>query len=217
MILSGAMDDLRLTYSMNRFFEEYEDLRSLQGIRDQDVESVLRRFGIGRNKTGNGLRLRSLLHIRPWSKPFEMKDVATLGSGFGNKFRKVLLAYAFGNRNEFPLDNPAFYALQELGFYTHLKSGQIDDVRTDIERKIQRIHEMALIDFHELLRFRKQAGRITKGQTTRHQKDVILGWNGWRVLCSSSKNLMTTNWIKRDLIKDPNFAAEFVERFGGMT
>lgn len=216
MILSGAMDDLRLTHCMNRFFHEYEDFRSLQGIRDQDVESLLRGFGIGRNKTGNGLRFRSLLRLHPWSRSFEMEDVTRLGAGFRNKFRNVILAYVFRNRNVFPLDTPAFYALQELGFYKHLKVSQIDYVRADIETKMQNIHEMALIDLHELLRFRKQAG-VIKGEATRDQRDVILGWNGWRVLCSTHKNLMTAEWIQRKLIKDSNLAAEFVERFGGMT
>lgn len=216
MILSEATHDLRLAHSMIRFFDEYQDFRSLQRIRELDVEAVLKRFGIGRNKTGNGRRFQSILRLQPWLRPFEAGDVAKLADGFGNKFRKVLLAYVFGKRNVLPLDTPAFHALQEQRFYTHLTPTQIDRVRDDIEEKLGSVAGVSLIDFHELLRFRKQAGLASKNRLTLNQKKIILGWNGWRVLCLNDRSILTANWVEHNLIKDTDLAAEFAVRFAGL-
>jgi len=82
----------------------------------------------------------------------------------------------------------------------------IDDVRRDIEDKLSGERDIPLIDFHEMLRFIEQY----TGKSKREQENIVIGWNAWRLLCSSKREQITRDWtwIYDRLIKDEDIAKQ---------
>jgi hypothetical protein len=124
--------------------------------------------------------------------------------GYGPKFTRALRAYHLGDRNVLPLDGKGFNALIGVGLYAH--NARIDQVRTDIENKLSGEKSIALIDFHELLRFRGQTGGRTCKHFNNNDIKVIVGWNAWRLLCSLECGKVTQNWIYEHLVRDKSIA-----------
>ncbi len=162
----------------------------------------------------NGARLWTLIkyYYGPWSEKVSERNISELRSrsarGFGPKFIGTLQAYCLGDPNVFPMDGKAQEALTKFGLYRDFRD---DEVRHDIETKLARCRSEVAIDFHELLRFREQAGLVRIRTLTFQQKEIIVGWNGWRLLCSKHRNELTPGWIYRNLVKNKQIAKELFE------
>lgn len=214
MTLSASTSDFRLTRALQKLFNHYQDFLSLKNLQKDELKDALATNGIGwndPNRSGNGGRLWSLLtlYFGPRSQEITEPKILALkpliARGFGSKMRKVLQAYCFGNKNVFPMDRAAFNALKDFGFY---EGWSKDKARDDVERKLPRFKSGTLIDFHEMLRFRKQVGQVQKGSPNTKQREVIMGWNGWRLLCSSHRGISKPEWIYRHLVQDKQMARE---------
>jgi endonuclease III len=222
MILSVRMADVRLTQVLGRLFAQYPDFDSLKGLSKSQLHSLLRAAGVVLNdpeRSGNGARLWGFLQLYfgPWGEHITAPHLHMLRlhrvRGFGEKVVRLLHAYCLGNQHVLPLDTPAFAALQAFGLYTH---GTIADARTDIEQKLSTAPGVSLIDFHELLRFRGQAGRITDHGLTRKQKRIIVGWNAWRLLISAHGNTITHDWIRHHLVQSDELSADLWDYVRGI-
>jgi hypothetical protein len=176
------------------------------------VQCVLAGAGFGFNdpqKQGNGARLANLKeqYFSNWKREVTQAKVKGLEliktRGFGPKFIRALQSYCFGNKEAFPLDGPAFRCLQEAGIY---KDPPIDEARCDIESKLHKQYEVHAIDFHELLRFRGQAGIVDSKSVTQTQEDVITGWNGWRILCSVHRKSFSKEWMFEEVVRNQEIA-----------
>ena len=128
--------------------------------------------------------------------------------GYGDKVVRLLQAYCFGNRNVLPLDTPAFSCLREYGFY---RDSNIYNARLDVEKKLYGVKGVSLVDFHELLRFRGQAGKTHSKRLTAKQRKIIIGWNAWRLLPSLHREKLTQGWIRRHLVKSEDLSAELLD------
>jgi len=216
MILSGGMSDYSLTRALKELFRRYPSFESLRNLSKAEVGTIL--SSVGRNdpdKTGNGARFWTLkkYYYGQWNKKITERNILKLrspsGRGFGPKFIGTLQAYLLGNPNIFPMDGQARKALTQFGSYRYFKSD--DRVRRDIEVKLARRRNEAAIDFHELLRFRMQAGLVGEGAITYQQRKIVIGWNGWRLLCAKNRKTLTPKWIYRNLVKNKQIAKELFE------
>jgi endonuclease III len=219
MILSQRIDDYRLSVSLGRLFGDYPTLKSLCDLTTwKSVKDLLRRYGfqVDGPAAYNVDRIWTLLRYScgKWSRKIgpDYVDTLEVERGYGPKFIRALRAYHLGERNVLPLDGKGFYALTKIGLYTH--DTNINQVRADMERKLNSEKSIYLIDFHELLRFRGQTdGKEVGG---RQLEEIIVGWNAWRVLCSLERAKMTEDWIYKDLIKDKSIAQklwQFLSRY----
>ncbi len=224
MILSERTDDYKLSRALSRLFRKYPDFKDLRDLssKQQIIERILAGadkggcgFG-GYNKPnggGNDDRLWTFLnhYFGHWNLRITEQNIMSLEevgqepSGFGPKFVRTLLAYCpldgseIADTNVLPLDGKALDALHTKGFYKHDKNG--DTAREDIESKLK--SEIPLIDFHELLRFDGQTCKLGPGGV----RKIIIGWNAWRLLCSSKRVAITgEDWIYEHLVKDKSIA-----------
>jgi endonuclease III len=206
MILSVRMADVRLTQALGKLFVRYPDFPHLKGLSMPQLHSVLRQATVVLNnpeQSGNGGRLWGLLQLYfgAWSEHITEAHVQMLLShkvrGFGEKVVRLLQAYCFGNMQVLPLDTPAFGALRACGLYTNW---QIAPARHDIEEKLAGVPGIALVDLHELLRFRGQAGYVDPERLTMKQQRLILGWNAWRLLISVHPSTHSRSWIRNHLV-----------------
>jgi hypothetical protein len=217
MILSGRMADFQLTESLKRFFGRFKSFDDLRGITENDVMRELKLCGFAYYSThrgGNGARLWTLLNLYfgLWGQTISEQQLRNIsGAGFGPKFRHVLHAYVIGDTQAFPLDSPAFETLKGFGFYLHCT---LDEARNDVLEKLRDFPSPPLIDFHELLRFRSQFGELShKSELKRRQSEIILGWNGWRILSVRQRAQISAQWVKQNLIKDEGLATDFARWF----
>ena len=214
MILSGSMGDLQLTLALARLFNRRRSFSQFRGITKTELRNELKACGFGYNdpdRPGNGGRFWSLLQLYfgRWNLSIDEGKVLRIRAhGFGPKFPPLLKAYAFGDSEAFPLDSPAFKALKSFGFYTH---DTLNQAREDVLDKLRDCSDLKLIDFHELLRFRWQFGG-----TRRRHRNVIMGWNGWRLLSLTQRTFISTEWIRANLIKDDDLAKEFMMWFSAL-
>jgi hypothetical protein len=104
------------------------------------------------------------------------------------------------------LDKPALSALRDPLFPEYGNASD-DEIRQDIEGKLNGETGLALIDFHELLRFVEQYSRA---KSDKAKKDIVIGWNAWRLLCSDEREQITKGWewIRQRLVKDETIAKE---------
>jgi endonuclease III len=213
MILSVRMADVRLTQALGRLFAHYPDFHCLRDLSMPQLYRVLRQATVVLNNpahSGNGGRLWGFLQLYfgPWGERITEAQIQTLLAqrvrGFGAKVVRLLQAYCCGNTRLLPLDTPAFKALQACGLYTHW---QIAQARQDIEEKLGGLSEIALVDLHELLRFRGQAGRVDAHRLTVRQQRIMLGWNAWRVLISVHSHVRQRSWLRRQLVHNDVLAA----------
>ena len=216
MILSQRMGDLQLINCLVKLFSSYPDFESLKLLSQTQVRGVLSNTGFGFNdprKQGNGARLWSLKeqYFGPWGRkvtqPLLQELTFRRARGFGLKFVRALQSYCFGNKEAFPLDGPAFRCLQEAGLY---KDSRLDEARHDIEATLRDQDEVHMIDFHELLRFRGQAGIVGTRSLTQRQESVVRGWNGWRILCSNYRKNFNQEWIYGRLVKNQEIATRLL-------
>ena len=216
MILSQRMGDLQLINCLVKLFSRYPDFESLKPLTQTQIRGVLSDAGFGFNdpeKQGNGARLWSLKeqYFGPWGRRVTQPQLQELISGrvrgFGLKFVRALQSYCFGNKEAFPLDGPAFRCLQEAGLF---KDSRLDEARRDIEAMLSDQHEVHMIDFHELLRFRGQAGIVGSRSLSQRQEAVIRGWNGWRILCSNYRKNFNQEWIYGRLVKNREIATRLL-------
>jgi endonuclease III len=217
MILSVRMADIRLTRALGKLFSQYPDFPSLQRLSPQQIKRVLKNAGVVLNNpghNGNGARLWGFikLYFGPWNKKITEQNIQTLQSlrvrGYGDKVVRLLQAYCFGNKNVLPLDTPAFDCLRKCGFY---RDSNIYNARLDVEKKLGGLTGVSLIDFHELLRFRGQAGRTHSKKLTDKQKKIIIGWNAWRLLPSVHREKLTGDWIYRNLVQSKDLSVELLD------
>jgi hypothetical protein len=158
---------------------------------------------------GNGGRLWEFLQLYfgSWQEQITAQHTHLLLSpkvrGFGEKVVRLLQAYCFGNTRVLPLDTPAFNALRECGLYQNWK---IMDARSDLEQKLADVPGLALVDVHELLRFRGQAKRVDPHHLTRQQRQIIIGWNAWRLLISPQSNTLSQAWLRQHLVQHDTLA-----------
>ena len=219
MILSQRIDDYRLSVSLARLFSDYPTMKSLCDLNTgKSVKDLLRRYGfqVDGPAAYNVDRTWTLLryYCGNWSREIgpDYIDNLEVERGYGPKFTKTLRAYHLGERNVLPLDGKGFYALTKIGLYTH--DTNINQVRADMERKLNGEKSIYLIDFHELLRFRGQTDGKEAG--SRQLEEITVGWNAWRVLCSLERAKMTEDCIYKDLIKDKSIAqklGQFLSRY----
>jgi endonuclease III len=216
MILSVRMADSRLALSLGKLFTGYPNFQSLNGVSQSQLHGILRAAGIVLNdprRNGNGARLWGLLalYFGPWQQHITEQQLETLRSlqvrGFGEKVVRLLQAYCFGNATVLPLDTPAFQALQACGFY---KGWKLDQARRDVEDKLRGVHGVALVNLHELLRFRGQAGHIQPNCLTAKQRRIILGWHAWRLLLPTHARPLTCTWVQQHLVQNAELAAALV-------
>jgi hypothetical protein len=97
-------------------------------------------------------------------------------------------------------------ALHAKGYYERDKNGSV--ARVDIESKLKDVADIFLIDFHELLRFRGQTGGRPPEHFTKADIKVVIGWNAWRLLCSSKRAEITEDWIYTHLVTDESITRE---------
>lgn len=217
MILSVRMADIRLTQAMAKLFVLYPDFHALQPLSMAQLHSALRQATVVLNNpqhSGNGGRLWGFLQLYsgPWGEQITEAHINMLLAcrvrGFGEKVVRLLQAYCFGNPRVLPLDTPAFHALQAYGLYRHEK---IAEARHDIEAKLRGMPAIALVDMHELLRFRGQAGRVQPHCLSAKQQRLIIGWNAWRVLISEHRNSRGYSWLRQWLVHDDVLATTFYD------
>jgi endonuclease III len=217
MILSVHMADVRLTQALGKLLARYPDFRSLQPLTMPQLHQVLREATVVLNNPGsggNGGRLWGFLlhYFGPWGECCTEPHVRALRAqnvrGFGEKVVRLLQAYCFGNPRVLPLDTPAFKALQAYGLY---RNWHIHRARQDIEQQLQRVPGIALVDLHELLRFRGQAGRVNPERLTRKQQHILTGWNAWRVLISRHRHTSTPGWLRAHLVQSDALAQALYE------
>lgn len=209
MILAGGIGDKRLATCLGRLFKRYPDFESMRHL-----PPLLGGIGLAfgdPDRGGNGGRLRSFLecYFGVWGGRITEDDILTLyqKKGFGGgKFVRALQAYCCGNRDVLPLDMPALSALRDPLFPEYCNSSD-DEIRKDIEGKLRGETGVSLIDFHELLRFVEQYSRAKSDKT---KKDIIIGWNAWRLLCSNEREQITKDWgwIYEHLVRDEGIAKE---------
>jgi endonuclease III len=216
MILSVRMADSRLAPSLGKLFASYPDFQSLNGVSPSQLHGILRAAGIVLNnpsRNGNGARLWGLLglYFGPWQQHITEQHLDTLRSlqvrGFGNKVVRLLQAYCFGNATVLPLDTPAFQALQSYCFY---RAWKLDQARRDVEDKLRGIPGVSLVDFHELLRLRGQAGHIQPNCLTAKQRRIIIGWHAWRLLLPTHAQPLTPTWVRQHLVQNTELATALV-------
>lgn len=216
MILSVRMADIRLTRGLGRLFSRYPDFHSFKRLSKQQIKRILRDAGIVLNnpdRNGNGARLWGFirLYFGPWQEKITQQNIQMLHSlrirGYGDKVIRLLQGYCFGN-NVLPLDTPAFNCLREYGLY---RDSNIYNARVDIEKKLGELRGVSLVDFHELLRFRGQAGKTDSKILTDKQRKIIIGWNAWRLLSSVHREKLTRQWIRRNLVKSAELSTELLD------
>jgi endonuclease III len=215
MILSQGIGDRRLAQCLGPLFKEYPSFESLRSLDRQGIRRLLgakKDGGIGLgfpdpDGGGSGARLLGLrnCYFGPWDETATQENIEALSKerGFGPKMVRALQAYCFGNRDVFPLDQPAYEALRMLhmyGYGTHL-----DEVRKDVEGKLCG-ENLSLVDFHEVLRF---IGQVA-GKSQKERNDVVVGWNAWRLLCSEKREQITRDRkrIREHLVQDKYIAEE---------
>lgn len=216
MILSGGERDKRLTTCLGKLFRGHPDFESLRNLDKKGVGELLGKeplgIGLGRQDPdagGNGARLWSFpeCYFGLWRETITESNILTLYNqkGFGGgKFVRALQAYCCGNRDVLPLDQRAFDALCDPLFPGYC-DGSDEEIRNDIETKLRGESKVSLIDFHEMLRFVEQDSRA---KTQQAETDIIIGWNGWRLLCSSEQAKMTEDWIYKHLVRDREIARD---------
>lgn len=218
MILSQRIDDHSLSVSLGKLFSAHPAIGSLRGlITWDDARNLLRGydFKVDGPAGYNVDRFRALLRLcfDEWSGTIGSNYIDTLKvkRGYGPKFTRTLSAYHLGDRNVLPLDRKAFDALKKDGLYAD--DAGINRVRTDIEHKLSGEMGISLIDFHELLRFKGQTDGKEAG--SKELEDIIVGWNAWRLLCSSYREGITEQWIHTNLITgSKDLAKELWDFFG---
>jgi len=215
MILSGGNSDKRLAICLGKLFRRHPDFESLRNLNKNGVAGLLGKeppgIGLGLqdpDKGGNGARLWSFLQSYSgpsWKEIVTEHNILSLCDKKGfkrGKFVRTLQAYCFGNRDVLPLDQRALDAIRDPLFPGYCDSSD-EEIRNDIETKLRGESGASLIDFHELLRFVEQDSRA---KTKRAKEDIIIGWNGWRVLCSLERARITQDWIYRHLVRDRDIA-----------
>lgn len=222
MILSQRTDDYSLSVSLGKLFSAHPTLESLRGLTTWNAaKDLLRRHGFKVDGPAeyNVHRFWALLRLcsGKWCGTIESDFVDTLKveRGYGPKFIRTLCAYHLGDRNILPLDGKGFDALRKAGLYA--QDATINQVRTDIEHKLIGENSIALIDFHELLRFRAQTGGRTPEHFNNNDMKVIIGWNAWRLLCSLERMKITEDWIHEHLVKDNSIAKKLWDFFREIT
>ena len=217
MILSVRMADSRLAQTLGKLFARYPDFQSLKGVSQPQMHSLLRTAGVVLNdpgRNGNGARLWGLLELYfgPWQEHMTEQHVHMLLGhkvrGFGEKVVRLLQAYCFGNATVLPLDTPAFQALQDYGLYQGWK---INAARLDVEQKLGGARWVSLVDFHELLRLRGQAGQVQPNRLTTKQRRIILGWHAWRLLLPVHTRQHTRAWVCHHLVQNAVLSAALVD------
>jgi hypothetical protein len=228
MVLSERSNDLNLSKALGRLFLRYPDFRSLQSLSRQEI---IQRILAGENKGGCGFggynkpngggsddRMITFVsrYFNDWERRITEQHIWGLEqpkpTGFGPKFIRTLLAYCPldgngpANRNVLPLDDPAFKALNDCLRGRGYQYRNKEDAREDIENKLSDENGIWLIDLHEMLRFEGQSS----GKNKREQNQIILGWNAWRLLCSTERDRITRDWkwIYEHLVKDKDIAKE---------
>jgi endonuclease III len=217
MILSEETSDYDLSIALGKFFKDYSDINSLKHLGSWDeARTLLKQYGFRTNGYKAKRNVDRFLCFKEhyfdrWNANLPPNAIATLanaGKGYGPKFARALYAYWKGEQNVLPLDGQALKALHALDLYKYDKTG--GRAREDIESKLK--VEIPLIDFHELLRFMGQTG----GRDPEHFNSgikVIIGWNAWRLLCSSKRAEITEDWISKHLVTDASIAQQLWDFF----
>lgn len=219
MMLSGRTGDKRLTKCLGGLFKRHPNFESFRNFPKHQVKLLLGKGkdgGIGLGLTdlcsgGNGARFWSFLqcYFGPWKETITLEGVRDLyrSTGFGAAFVKKLEAYCLGSKDVLPLDRPAFEALRSTPLYEN--AANANEVRKDIEDKLRGESGVSLIDFHEMLRFIEQY----TGKSPKRQVDIIVGWNAWRLLCSTEREQITKDdkCICEDLVRDKNIAEKLLD------
>ena len=213
MILSPQKRDIQLAPCLGRLFKMHPGFDSLRNLEKSEITQLLGPIkdggiGLGDPRGGNTARLWAVMtsYFGPWNKTITPENTQALVAieGFGPKIVRLFEAYCWGNKDVFPLDQPAFRALLATDLYEN--GSNIDKVRSDVEAKLAGQRGVSLIDFHEMLRFDEQS----RGKSKKEKKDIIIGWNAWRLLCSMEWEGITDNWrwIYEHLVRDEDVAKE---------
>lgn len=221
IILAPQRGDRGLSECLGRLFKMHPSFDSLRNLEESQIGRLLGPIkdggiGLGNPHGGNTARLSAVLssYFGPWKETLTPKNTQALVAkeGFGPKTVRLLDAYCWGNKDVLPLDRPAFRALHTGGLYEH--GSHIDKVRSDVEAKLAGQRDVSLIDFHEMLRFIEQYS----GKTKKGQKDIIIGWNAWRLLCSKERERVTEDWrwLYEHLVRNEDIAKELWHFFRGI-
>ena len=205
MILSGSMGDLQLTEALARLFSRRRSFNQFRGITNTELRNELKECGFGYNDPDRAWKRRAAsgvyfnLYFGRWNEDRRRTEMLSRirARGFGPKFQPLLEAYAFGDSDAFPLDTPAFRTLKSFGFYTR---GTLDEAREDVSNKLRDCSDLKLIDFHELIAVSVAMQRRSDGtRLSRRQQNVIMGWNGWRILSLKQNTFISTRMDSRQL------------------
>lgn len=211
MILSQRTDDYSLSMSLGKLFSAYPAMDSWINLGSRkEVETILNNccFPVDGPAEYNVDRLWCLVRLffDKWNKKIKLENIEALQSerGYAPDIMRQLYAYWLGKQKFLPLDGKACAVLKENGLYD--QDTNINEIRADLEEKLGKETSISLIDFHEMLRFQGQ----TDGKSIQSIKmrKTIIGWNAWRLLCSSHRAGITGTWIYEHLVKDKNMAEE---------
>ncbi len=220
MILAQARGDKPLTECLKLLFNTRPDFESMRNLQKHQIKPLLGNkddggIGLGfgdPDRGGNGGRLWSFreCYFGVWRERITEANILTLYQERGFKaghFVRLLQAYCFGNNNVIPLDRPALGALRDPLFPEYLNISD-NQIREDIESKLRGEPGVSLIDFHEMLRFIGQTGGRDPEHFNSDDRNVIIGWNAWRLLCSQKHGKITEKWIREHLVKDGGIAKD---------
>jgi len=213
MILAPGTGDKKLSECLGRLFKIHPSFDSLRDLEESQVRRLLGPtkdggIGLGNPQGRNSARFIAVQsgYFGIWKETTTPENTQALvvKEGFGPKTVRLLDAYCWGNRDVFPLDQPALRALRTAGLYE--EGSDIDKVRSDVETKLAGQKGVSLIDFHEMLRFIEQSS----GKSKKGERGIIVGWNAWRLLCSKEQERITRDWrwLYDNLVKDEDIAKE---------
>ena len=210
MILSDRTWDYTLLMSLGKLFSDCPNMNSFRGIYSwNDVKDLLKQYGFQVDGPGklNVARFWRLitLYFGKWNQTISPENIKTLSTeyGYDPQFMRTLYAYVLGRPDFLPLNAEAFEVLVNVGLYD--RDRNIDAVSADVENKLSG-EQGILIDLHEMLLFLGQ----TSGKRVRERKEIVIGWNAWKLLCSNERKRITQDWkwIHQRLIKDEYIAED---------
>ena len=131
MTLSSGTSDKRLSQCLGGLFKMHPSFDSLRNLEKSEITRLLGSnsnggIGLGDPRGGNTARLWAIVtsYFGPWNEVItpENTQALVLKEGFGPKIVRLFEAYCWGNKDVFPLDQPAFRALLATDLYKNVDS-----------------------------------------------------------------------------------------------
>ena len=96
--------------------------------------------------------------------------------------------------------------------YPNKKEGDLSRMRASLVNSVILAEKAIGLELGKLLRIGKgEAGQVHKGTPNTKQREVILGWNGWRLLCLLHRGRLTSEWIYQHFVQKKQMARELFD------